>query len=160
VWNKISLNIFCFFLCINISACSNTSELSPFASDGCSLFPDSSVITKKDWCECCFQHDVAYWQGGTELQREHADIALKQCVLEKTDDKTLAKMMYDGVRFGGSPYFYNWYRWGYGWSYLNNARGKYQALMDNELQQVKTLTEQYLASNKNNYCDIHNSYYC
>ena len=153
MWNKIRLNTFYLFLCIIISACSNRSELSPFASDGCSLFPDSFVITKKDWCECCFQHDVAYWQGGTELQREKADVALKQCVLEKTDDKTLAKVMYDGVRFGGSPYFYNWYRWGYGWSYLSNGRGKYQALTDNELEQVKMLTEQYLASNKNNYCD-------
>ncbi|QMU62687.1 MAG: hypothetical protein GKR92_02150 [Gammaproteobacteria bacterium] len=143
----------CFFSCTTILACSNNSELSPFTSDGCSLFPDSSAITKKDWCECCFQHDLAYWQGGTEPQREHADIELKQCVLEKTEDEVLAKVMYDGVRLGGSPYFYNWYRWGYGWSYLDNSRGKYQALTDDELEQVKRLTEQYLADNKNNYCD-------
>jgi len=149
VQNKINLNTFCLFLCISISACSNDSELSPFSSDGCSLFPDSSVITKKDWCVCCFQHDLAYWQGGTEQQRENADTELKQCVLEKTGDETLAKVMYDGVRFGGSPYFYNWYRWGYGWPYER----KYQALTDNELEQVKRLTEQYLAGNKSNYCD-------
>jgi hypothetical protein len=48
------------------------------------------------------------------------------------------------VRFGGSPYFYNWYRWGYGWSYLRNDRGKYQALTEDELQQVKRLTENIL----------------
>ncbi len=153
MWNKINLNTFCFLLCINIIACSNNSELSPFSSDGCSLFPDSFAMTEKDWCECCFQHDVAYWQGGTERQREDADIALKQCVLEKTGNKTLAKVMYDGVRLGGSPYFYNWYRWGYGWSYLDHSRGKYQALTDEQLVQVKRLTKQYLESNKNNYCD-------
>ena len=98
---------------------------------------------------CCFQHDLAYWQGGTEQQRENADTELKQCVLGKTGDETLAKVMYDGVRFGGSPYFYNWYRWGYGWPYER----KYQVLTDNELEQVKRLTEQYLAGNKSNYCD-------
>ncbi len=151
MWNKISLNICCLFLCVTIFACNDHSELSLFSSDGCSLFPDSSVITKKDWCECCFQHDVAYWQGGTELQREQADIKLKQCVLQKTGNEALSKLMYDGVRVGGSPYFYNWYRWGYGWPYER----KYQALTDDELEQVNRLTEQYLASNKSKYCEAY-----
>jgi hypothetical protein len=140
------------WLYLLIIACSNNVELSPFTSDGCSLFPDSSLITKQDWCECCFQHDLAYWQGGTEEERESADSRLKQCVLEKTGDKILAKIMYDGVRFGGSPYFYNWYRWGYGWSYLGNHRGMYQALTEAQQQQAKKLIEQYLASNETNYC--------
>ena len=42
--------------------------------------------------------------------------------------------MYEGVRFGGSPYFYNWYRWGYGWGY---ERG-YGELSIEELNQVRT----------------------
>jgi hypothetical protein len=142
-------------MCIifSIAAChssgNNDAELSPFTSDGCSLFPDSSIITKKDWCKCCFQHDLAYWQGGTERQREHADLVLKQCVLQRTGDAALAKIIYDGVRFGGSPYFYNWYRWGYGWTYER----KYQVLVDSELEQVKRLIEQYLASGDKDYCD-------
>lgn len=153
--HKLSLNILFFLLSLHITACSHDAELSAFTSDGCSLFPDSSVITNQDWCECCFQHDVAYWQGGTEQQRARADIELKHCVLEKTQNAVLANLMYDGVRVGGSPYFYNWYRWGYGWSYLGNARGKYQALSEAQQQQVKRLTEQYLASNSSNYCDTH-----
>ena len=144
---------FIIFLTVSCDKQDDDMQLNVFSSDGCSLFPDRSVITKQDWCECCFQHDVAYWQGGTEQQREQADITLKQCVLEKTGDETLANVMYDGVRFGGSPYFYNWYRWGYGWPYLNNARRKYQALTEEELEQVKRLTEQYLAKNKSNFCD-------
>jgi len=155
VKNKLFLPLSFLFLSLHIAACGNNAELSAFSSDGCSLFPDSSVITHQDWCECCFQHDIAYWQGGTEQQREHADIALKQCVLKKTQNATLANLMYDGVRIGGSPYFYNWYRWGYGWSYFGNARGKYQALSEAELKQVKRLTEQYLASKQSNYCDNH-----
>ncbi len=149
----LNLNAIGLLLCIIITACNNSSELAPFVSDGCSLFPDSSVITTKDWCDCCFQHDVAYWQGGTEQQREQADIELKQCVLQKTGDKTLANLMYEGVRLGGSPYFYNWYRWGYGWSYLDNGRNKYQALTEAEQQQAKFLIKQYLVNNQKNYCD-------
>ena len=63
--------------------------------------------------------------------------------------------MYEGVRFGGSPYFYNWYRWGYGWDYLNDRRGKYDALTEAQQKQAKVLIEQYLASNQKNICEAH-----
>lgn len=103
-------------------------ELSDFSSDGCSLFPDSSLINADDWCECCLEHDIAYWQGGTEDERLAADEALRDCVLDRSGDARLAEAMYLGVRMGGSPYFKNWYRWGYGWNYER----KYQALTSEE----------------------------
>ena len=112
-------------------------ELSDFSSDGCSLFPDSSLINSDDWCGCCLEHDIAYWRGGTEEERLAADKTLRDCVLEKTGDEKLAEAMYLGVRMGGSPYFKNWYRWGYGWSYQR----KYQALTEEE----HLLAEQKLA---------------
>ena len=119
-----------------VSGCGKgTDTLSDFTSDGCSLFPDRSMIENVDWCECCLEHDIAYWQGGTEAQRLKADKKLRDCVLDKTGNQALAEAMYQGVRFGGSPYFYNWYRWGYGWSYER----KYQKL---------TLEEQRMVSNK------------
>jgi len=122
-------------LSLGFTACVQNTELKDFTSDGCSLFPDRSLISAKDWCDCCFQHDIAYWQGGTEEQRLEADEKLRACVLAKTGDEILANAMYKGVRAGGSPWFYNWYRWGYGWSYDR----KYQAL---------TLEEQRLVSDK------------
>ena len=85
-------------------------ELSDFTSDGCSLFPDSSLINSDDWCVCCLEHDIAYWKGGTEAERLAADQALRDCVIEKTGNKQLAEAMYVGVRMGGSPYFQTWYR--------------------------------------------------
>ena len=97
-------------------------------------------------------------EGCTEQQRERADTELKQCVSQKAGDEALAKLMYEGARVGGSSYFYNWHRWGYGWSYLRNDRGKYQALTEDELQQVKRLTEEYRTRNQSNYCETHNSY--
>lgn len=125
-----------------ITACSQDTSLKPFKSDGCSLFPDSSLITKQDWCSCCFVHDLAYWQGGTREQREAADTRLKECVFEKTQNSALANLMYEGVRFGGSPYFLNWYRWGYGWGYDR----KYQALTAEELDAANALVDEFLSS--------------
>ncbi len=125
-----------------MASCSHDVPIQPFSSDGCSLFPDASLITNEDWCECCVEHDIAYWQGGTEQQREAADLKLRQCVTDKTNNQALAKLMYEGVRFGGSPYFYNWYRWGYGWTYER----KYQALSAVEQKQVELLLNQYAAT--------------
>ncbi len=123
-------------------------ELKPFHSDGCSLFPDENFMTQQSWCGCCVAHDVAYWQGGTSEERKQADQALKDCVAKATGDETLASLMYDGVRMGGSPYFYNWYRWGYGWSY-----GRlYQPLTENEKRRAEMLLEAYLLEADNALC--------
>ena len=134
------------FIC-GLSACSS-STLSPFHSDGCSLFPDTSLITQDDWSDCCFQHDIAYWRGGTAVERKAADQRLHACVKDKTGNAALARIMYDGVRFGGSPYFYNWYRWGYGWGYDR----KYQSLTGAEQQQADALLQAYLAKGEK-VCD-------
>lgn len=132
-------------LILALTACSSQVELQPFSSDGCSLFPDQSLILHADWCDCCVLHDVAYWQGGTAQQRRDADAALRDCVLAKTQDQALAQLMYNGVRMGGSPYFYNWYRWGYGWPYTR----KYAPLSDAESQQVKRRWGEFVASAEN-----------
>lgn len=121
------------------AACSSDKQLGPFSSDGCSLFPDSSLIAKSDWCSCCFTHDLVYWRGGTYEERAAADARLRDCVLAKTGNTTLATLMHEGVRFGGSPYFYNWYRWGYGWSYDR----KYQALTRDERELANRLVDEY-----------------
>jgi len=136
-------------LLLLLNACSKQDTISDFTSDGCSLFPDSSVILKQEWSDCCFQHDLAYWKGGTAEERLQADKALRDCVLKKTGNKELAELMYQGVRLGGSPYFYNWYRWGYGWSYER----KYAPLTDKEQEQVRQKLEKYYASDREEDCD-------
>jgi len=135
--------------CILTTACTKKADLADFASDGCSLFPDRSLINADDWCDCCFEHDIAYWQGGTEAQRLAADERLRDCVLAKTDDPLLAEAMFNGVRFGGSPWFYNWYRWGYGWS---DGR-KYKALTLKEQRMVTEKLVSYYKSNPSSPCD-------
>ncbi|MCH7505772.1 MAG: hypothetical protein IID60_00515 [Proteobacteria bacterium] len=62
----------------------------------------------------------------------------------------LATLMYEGVRLGGSPYFYTWYRWGYGWDYDR----KYQALTPGERKLADKLVEEYFASVGESVCPI------
>jgi hypothetical protein len=130
-------------------SCQTSSKLKTFTSDGCSMFPDRSKILHEDWCECCLEHDKAYWRGGTREERRAADHSFKECILEKTNNKVLAELMYDGVRLGGSPYFPTWYRWGYGWDY---GRG-YKALSPEELELASKRMEEYELGNANSVCD-------
>jgi len=91
--------------------------IEPFSTDGCSLFPDRSLINNSDWCRCCLIHDLAYWRGGTAEERLLADQELRACVQQATENQGLATLMYGGVRAGGGPDFYTSYRWAYGWPY-------------------------------------------
>ena len=138
------------FITLLATACGTESELRAFSSDGCSLFPDSSLISENDWCSCCFEHDLAYWRGGTAAEREKADSVLRDCVAGKTGNEALGMMMYEGVRLGGSPHFYSWYRWGYGWGYER----KYQALSPAEVEAADKLVRKYFAANEVAACPI------
>lgn len=126
------------------------SSLNEFNSDGCSLFPDGNLEHRELWCNCCFAHDIAYWQGGTQKERKQADEALRGCVFERTHNKALADLMYDGVRTGGHPAFPTWYRWAYGWSY---GRG-YQALTEEEQRRAKYMLDRFFKKHPEGYCGI------
>ena len=107
-------------------------ELAPFTSDGCSSFPNGTPANQSLWLDCCLRHDLAYWKGGTYEERLDADLALEQCVT-KAGEPEIAKLMLQGVRAGGQPYFLTPYRWGYGWPFGHG----YKALSDEEKVQVK-----------------------
>jgi hypothetical protein len=112
------INPLLFFLLLTfLTACAHRPDLKAFQSDGCSLFPDRDLQRHENWCQCCVEHDFAYWKGGNNGERLAADRALENCILKNTGDTNLAKLVYAGVRAGGSPHFPTWYRWGYGWPY-------------------------------------------
>jgi len=123
-------------------------DLQAFTSDGCSLFPDGTIGDRATWCECCLQHDIAYWRGGTGDERKKADEELRACVLVRTGDKALADAMYLGVRAGGHPVFPTWYRWGYGWPY---GRG-YKPLTKEDLAQTRLKIGDYWKNHPAGYC--------
>lgn len=120
-----------------ITATCQADALDNFNSDGCSLFPDGTIIDTELWRTCCYTHDLAYWRGGIHLDKLRADENLRQCVLNKTGNSVLARVMYLGVTLGGSPVFPTWYRWGYGWSY---GRG-YRPLTEQEEGLVEELSK-------------------
>lgn len=127
--------------------------LDDFSTDGCSQFPDGTLANKNLWCECCITHDIAYWQGGNQEQKKQADQALRECVLQKTDNKLLANTMFYGVKIGGSPKLPMWYRWGYGWQY---GRG-YQPLNLLEKKQVEDKLQAYWLDSSHQskaFCDF------
>lgn len=74
------------------------------------MFPDS------DWAQCCVDHDIAYWCGGSADERRSADLSLQACVAE-TGRPTLGWWMDKGVRMGGIPWTPTSWRWGYGWDW-------------------------------------------
>jgi len=112
----------------------NADTLKPFTSDGCSAFPDGTFKQNTLWLDCCRQHDLAYWQGGSYQQRLEADQALKQCVAE-VGEPAIALIMLAGVRVGGTPLLPTQFRWGYGWSYPK----LYGDLTTKEQQQIDQL---------------------
>ena len=126
----------------------HTEDLVPFTSDGCSLFPDGTFQDRDKWCDCCQNHDLAYWQGGSADDRELADATLRDCVLARTGDQDLAETIYFGARAGGHPAFPTWYRWGYGWPY---GRG-YRPLSEVEKLHVQERLAAYAKQHPVGYC--------
>lgn len=119
----------------------SAAKLKPFKSDGCSAFPDGTLAEKDLWQKCCYQHDLAYWQGGNSTQRKQADLALKHCVIQ-AGEPTVANLMLAGVRVGGSPYWPTQFRWAYGWPYLRGYKEitpTEQKQIDHELKQIEPL---------------------
>ena len=81
-----------------------------FVSDGCSRFPDG------DYADCCYEHDKAYFVGGSWTRRWRADKCLYQCVAAKKgfEHQLIAPVMWAGVRVFGVPFLPTSFRWGFG----------------------------------------------
>jgi len=118
-----------------VSCATRPEGLTEFRSDGCSSFPDGTRSHPNKWLSPCIQHDFAYWQGGTWEQRVEADLELKRAVIEG-GNPVVARLIYLGVRLGGSPWWPTSWRWGFGWPY---PRG-YQELSEDEKRQVTLKT--------------------
>lgn len=109
------LTIVCLFFLIAPTLASET--IAPFFFDGCSSVPEGTKDDPNLWCECCLEHDLKYWKGGTWVDRRNADLEFKDCVSDMSGNDALGLMFYLGVRVGGSPYYKTDYRWGFGWDF-------------------------------------------
>ena len=127
-------------LCLlTMTGCALPPKLNPFTNAGCEFFPSASFAETTNASRCCLEHDMAYWHGGTEDERWAADQAFKECLISATGSESLAEMMYDAVRLGGTPHFPSWYRWGYGW----RSSRAYGPLSEEDKELVQMRMDEY-----------------
>lgn len=85
-------------------------------TDGCTFFPEGSLE------RCCAEYGKLYWQGGSQQQRSIADVKLRECILDVTNNKIITFAIYGGSRIGGIPFIATPWRWGYGWDFGRGYR--------------------------------------
>ena len=138
-----------FIFLFLLSTTALASEIKPFTSDGCSAFPEGTFTQQSLWSNCCFRHDLAYWKGGTEKQKDIADYDLESCVTN-VGEPHIAKLMLAGVKVGGSPFLNTPFRWGYGWPYGDGYKvlsrsdklqvikklSNFKAIIDDQIKQI------------------------
>lgn len=89
-----------------------------FTQDGCTLF--LNTILWHDLRPACLQHDIAYWAGGTQAEKNQADLEFFADI--RTTGPLglfLAYPMYWGVSYVGDSWFTRLV--GANWGYGNNT---------------------------------------
>lgn len=100
----------------------NSNHLRPFSTDGCSLAPNGiPKLLLDSWVECCIEHDVKYWPGGTLDDKNRADLELKECI-SNTGSPRVAELYYITVSTLTGAMVPATYRWGYGWEKKRDFR--------------------------------------
>lgn len=89
--------------------------LKSFETDGCTMFMDGTSKEPGLWKNCCVEHDLRYWFGGSSEEMDVTDLRLKSCV-EKVAGATWANIIYTGVRAGHHSPVKNKYQWSWGWA--------------------------------------------
>lgn len=118
----------------------NKPILRTFFSDGCSLSPNS--FFKVNFAQCCVEHDLAYWIGGTKEQKDLADNQFKMCLQHKLNkdyngviQTSVSETYFLGVQIGGVNFLPNSFRWGYGWNVIR----PHGPLTDEEVGQAENM---------------------
>lgn len=87
----------------------------PFVYDGCTLFPDQ--LPGLHLADACFDHDVAYWYGGTAAERKAADKRLQEeAAAQGWFGQIMQYPVYIGVQLFGDSFLTRLFNahWGFG----------------------------------------------
>jgi hypothetical protein len=135
-----------------ISFCAFATELKPFYTDLCTFFPEGTRLEPRLWEDCCVQHDLVYWAGGSKAQQKQSDKELKQCVTDKAG-KMWGNLMYRGVRMGHLSPIKSKMKWGHGWG----DNRSFQVLDKSEIVTIKALlqTAEISEEYKLNYINLY-----
>jgi hypothetical protein len=107
-------------------------KLKPFETDGCTMFIDGTPKEPGLWKNCCIEHDLRYWFGGSTEDMDATDLRLKSCV-EKIAGATWANLIYTGVRTGHHSPVKNKTQWNWGWT----EKREYKKLTPEEIVVIK-----------------------
>lgn len=129
--------LFLTFMNLSLTAYA-ADELLPFRTDYCTGYAEGTFSDPHAWKHCCLSHDLFFWAGGTETERDKADLGLKACV-EETGHALQAQIIYLAVRAGSrSPVKLPENKWNNGWP----QRGDHQAL---SIEDIDRIEEQLLS---------------
>lgn len=87
----------------------------PFVYDGCTLFPDK--LPGLDLTQACYEHDIAYWHGGTQAERKAVDTRLKEAAAAQgVFGQIMQFPVYIGVHLFGDTFLTRIFNahWGFG----------------------------------------------
>ncbi len=113
------LLLFPFLTSLTLQGSEETGTLKPFFTDGCTLFLDGTNKHPNLWVHCCKEHDMRYWFGGSEADRDKTDLRLKACVQDVAGE-TWAALIYAGVKTGHLSPIKNKTHWSWGWKQERN----------------------------------------
>lgn len=106
--------------------------LMDFHTDYCTMYKEGPTNSPEAWKECCLEHDMYYWAGGTIQNRNQADLRLKDCV-EDLGYPEEAQIIYAGVKLGHLSPIKSKFPWNNGWL----GKHQYLSLNPYERQQVE-----------------------
>lgn len=128
-------------------------KLKPFETDACTMFIDGPPGESPGlWKNCCIEHDLRYWFGGSQEDMNRADLKLRSCVQKLAGD-TWAHLIYSGVRAGHYSPIKHRYFWGWAWmtkrkkSELTQAESKYVISELRQLTLQEVDIEEFIKSN-------------
>lgn len=90
-------------------------KLNQFETDGCTMFVDGPPKGPGLWRNCCIEHDLRYWFGGSKDDMAVTDLRLKSCI-NKVAGASWANLIYKGVRIGHYSPIKNKRKWSWGWT--------------------------------------------
>lgn len=116
---------------VSISAFAES--LTAFKTDYCTNYPEGTRESPELWKNCCLEHDMYFWAGGTRAERDEADLQLRSCV-EKKAGTSQANIMYYAIRAGSlSPVKFPDKKWNNGW----REREDYAQLSEEDIDRIE-----------------------
>ena len=115
------------------SLSSQAESLTAFTTDYCTNYPEGTPRSPNLWKNCCLEHDMFFWAGGSREERNSIDLKLRECVAEKAGVQ-MANIMYYAVRAGSlSPVKFPDKKWNNGW----RERPDYKKLSEDDIDRIE-----------------------